>query len=458
MHSHKNKFSIAIVILCIIAIGSFFLTTKNSSKNSSKDTLIIGIYNLTDQTKKYDELQSDIEEQLGFKIKFIELIPSNDEGEPERVKYLSELLSQFKIDLILGAPNTYTQQLINKGYFMDITDHIENIDHIQKSVIDIALKVGNGRIYSISPTISQCYFLFENTNLLNELGIKPINGYISWDEFLTRLETIQNQIEIQKKNLNPFAMVVQNKDEKTVFIEDDFLMYGYGLDAPLVENNKLLGNHKWSHFFLNFCDIIENYGSNYADVDQKYIFDTQFSEGDYVTTLGGYYQLELYTTDNLRLNEKSPTKVKVDFNVNIVPLPVYPGDEGMLNVRLSSIAINKTSNQKKKAIQVLNFILSKEYTMKMIEHRYEYNNLGFGVPFFPSYYDDEIIKKLNEMYNHLFDATWIYQATKGSVTYPVYDLEKREIVYQKLSNAFADVFNNEKNNSEALKSVQIPIP
>jgi len=33
------------------------------------------------------------------------------------------------------------------------------------------------------------------------------------------------------------------------------------------------------------------------------------------------------------------------------------------------------------------------------------------------------------MYNHLFDANCIYQATKGSVTYPVYDLEKRTNTY-----------------------------
>lgn len=451
MRNNKNRLSI-IIILCIFAIVITFYVLN--VKNLSRDTLIIGVYNLDDQTKKYDELKKDIENHLSIKIKFIELIPDNDDGEPERVKYLSKLLRQSKVDLILGAPNSYTQQLINEELFMDITDHIEHIDHLQKGVVDIAEKIGKGRIYSISPIITQWYCLFENMDLLDELDIEPINSYISWDEFLFRLKNIEDRIKVANKDYKPLAMVVQNEGEESTFIEDDFLMYGYGLDAPLVEQNILLGNQKWSDFFVKFCNIIKKYGSNYENINQKYIFNTHFSEGRYVATLGSFYQLELYTNDSLRLNEKMPTKVKTNFRVNIVPIPVYPGDEGMVNIRLSSIVISKTSNQKEEAIQVLNYILSKEYTMKMINHRYEYNNLGFGVPFFPVYYDDEIIGQLNEMYDHLFDVNWIYQATGGSVTYPTYDLEKREKIYEILSNAFSDVFNGIKNVDEALKSVQ----
>lgn len=451
MRNHKKRLSI-IVILCIFAIGITFHLLN--VKNLSKSTLIIGVYNLNDPTKKYDELKNDIENHLNTKIKFIELIPGNDDGEPERVKYLSKLLSQSKVDLILGAPNSYTQQLINEDLFMDITDYIENIDHLQKGVIDIAKKIGKGRIYSISPIITQWYCLFENMDLLDELDIQPINSYISWDEFLSRLKNIEDRIKVENKDYKPLAMIVQNEGEESTFIEDDFLMYGYGLDAPLVEQNILLGNEKWSDFFMKFCNIIKKYGSNYENINQKYIFNTHFSEGGYVTTLGSFYQLELYTNDNLGLNEKMPTKIKTNFRVNIVPIPVYPGDEGMVNIRLSSIAISKKSNQKERAIKVLNYILSKEYTMKMINHRYEYNNLGFGVPFFPAYYDDEIIGQLNKMYDYLFDVNWIYQATKGSVTYPMYDLEKREKIYEILSNAFADVFNDTKNDDEALKSVK----
>lgn len=450
-------FALGLSCFALFPAGCELPVKESKTPASSEEPLVVGVYHLSDPSKRFEDLKRELEEKLGIQTAYVELIPEQDDGEPSRVKFLSKLLRESRIDLVLGAPHTYTQQLIHENLFMDLTDHIENIDQLQPSVVDVALKVGGGRIYTISPVIAEWYGIFENKSLLDELGIEPIDRFINWNEFGERLDRIRDAIARQDKDIKPLAMVVQNEGEENVFIEDAFLMYGYGLDAPVVEDNILLGNPKWADFFLTFSELVEKYGESYANVDQRYLFDTHFSTGQYVTALGGFYHLELFTGDHMQLNRFMPARVEVNFDLNIVPLPVYPGDEGMLNIRLSSMAVSESSRKKAEALKVLNYILGKEFAMSMLNHRYAYNQMGFGVPFFPAYYDEEVIDALNKTYRNRFDVSWIYKAAKGSVTCPVYDMNKRETVYRTLNQAFSDVYNHKTDKHEALKNAQIPV-
>ncbi|MDR1639292.1 MAG: extracellular solute-binding protein [Clostridiales bacterium] len=445
----RKSLFISFAILAFASIAVFLIL---NSKDLFPKPLRIGAYDIGNESRNYAGLSYDIKERLGLETEFVELTPLDENANP--AEHLMQTIKQSELDMVLGVPNVHIQQIINADVFADITDDILELGNIQKSVVDVALKIGNGKLYFISPVITECYYLFENKDLLRELDMAPVNGFITWDDFFARLGKIESKLQILgNSEVKPLAMVVQNEGEEAVFAEDDFFMFGYGLDSPLVYNNKLLGHSKWSDYFLRFSEMISKYGSNYSEIDQRFIFNTHFSNGNYVASLGGNYQLELYTKDNMKLNDVLPAKVNLDFELSVSPLPVSAGDEGMLNIRLSSMAISKASKRKAESLRILNFILSKDYAMKMIEHRYEYSNLGAGIPFFPAYFDDETIKRLNEMYDGKFDASLIYNADRGAVTYPVQDSEKRGLAYRLVSEALADVFNKKKSGEDALKTL-----
>lgn len=426
-------------MICAVIATVMLFTYKNEKPTKP---LKIGVQYLSELSDKYTELKLELETTLGIQVEFTELVLSDDENSDTIVAELTEKLSNNEFDMIIGDSNYYLRLLPKEELFLDLTKKIVNIDRLQKSILDTALKEGNGKIYTISPTIEQCYYLIENADLLHELEIEPTNGYITWNDYLEKLNRIDAAIKTKNmENVRPLAMVVQNWGEETVFASDNFLMFGYGLDEKLVEKDVVFGNDKWEDYFSTFCDIMKKYGNSYNDISQRFIFNTGFSTGEFATVMCNPYQLELFTADNLNINDESPNKIYVDFNMNIVPLPVAPGDEGMLNIRYSFMAINKNSKALNTALNTLNYLLSKDFTIKSIESRYEKNLLGNSLAFFPAYYDDDTIRRLNEDYKGRFDVNMIYNATKGNVIYnagPVIT----PALYQGLDEVLSEVYND----------------
>lgn len=424
-------------------------TERDVSLNSKDEPVVIGVYGVEQNSEELKIFKSDIEKNLGILIDFYELTPENNRDTYDKVEYINKLLVEEKIDMILNIPSTSVLLLLENysNNLMELSESINNINNIQKSALDNAKKIGNGDIYYLPTTIDNWYCLFENVDLLNDLDILPLNDYITWDDFIDRLENIENAIISNEiTDINPLAMLVQNEGESFSIAEGDFLMYGYGLDAPLVYNDILIGHEKWENFLKNYSIMVDKYGVDTSMIDQRYVFNF-FSLGKHVVSTGDLYLLEQYTAGNEMYNEQSPFKVTIDFEMNIVPMPVYTGDEGMINARYSGLAINKYTKNIDNTLSIVNYMFNKKFTMKMIQSRYKNNIFSTSDWFFPTYFDDDIIKELNLVYDGLFDVHNIYDATKGSVSYPIYNQTDKTQIYKIFSIAFGKIFNNGNNEN-----------
>ena len=111
----------------------------------------------------------------------------------------------------------------------------------------------------------------------------------------------------------------------------------------------------------------------------------------------------------------------------------------MQNMRTTVIAIDENTEHKSMCIDIMNYILSEEYAMKMIEVRNEYSHFS-NAPFaYPAYYSQSTIDELNKSYNGKFDSSLIYNVEQGSRVYMSGDIAKFEaVVNQALTYVYYD--------------------
>lgn len=441
----KKKYLTSTLLLVTLSICIFIFYRINY-----RPIINIGVPLLHDPFYRYDLLKDDIESNFNVKINFINLYDGLDFNnlvtEQDVMNNVDNILRENKVDMIIGLPSHQLEYAIKNERLLDITNYIENIENIHKGVVNRSIKMGDGKLFYISPIISLVHLVFQNELIFEELGIDMLPEYVSWYEFLDKLEQIEQVIEYNELTYFPLALGVTNDIEDLLFTSHDFIMHGFGLDSPMFNNNKF--TPKWKSFFSIWSQIIANYGKTLTDMDFGRVPGNNiFNNSKYAMMLGNTFSLELFFNKsfNSRYNE----------NVQLIKIPEFPIKISFVNYdasrtqnfRDTSIAINKNTNNKELATKILNFLTSEEYAFKIIESMPYYSHFSNAIFSYPSYYSDSTIYALNSIYDNEFDIRLIYSADYGSRIYNEDHFNDFNLFNKQLNEAFTNVFNNRLNNN-----------
>ncbi|MBO8464031.1 MAG: extracellular solute-binding protein [Firmicutes bacterium] len=359
---------------------------------------------------------------------------------------IDTIMEKNEIDMLLGIPSHQLEYAIENEQFLDITDKINNLEKFHKGIVDISKKRGNGKLYYMSPVFEQRSLLFQNMDLLNQLHIKPLSEYASWYDFLDKLDEVQGKIKEMKLEQKPLAFGVKNIQEDILFSEYDYLTHAFGLDTSSMENNQL--SSKWEEFYKIFAKIIMDYGLSLEEMENGiYPKNYVFTNNEYGFMLADSYDVELLYNQSMNetYNKNATIPLEIDFPVKISYLS-YDGSKTQ-NLRDSSIAIDKDTKKSKDCIEILNYVLSKEYTMKMIDTIGKYSHFSSSSVTYPTYFDEDTIKKINKSYHGRFDANIIYDVEYGSIIYST-DLLNNTSVFEDIFNrAFTLAYNKRKSKN-----------
>ena len=433
---------ISIVSITIIL---FFILFYNLFGSNNIETITIGVPLKDNPYYRYDVLEADLENEFNINIEFIDIYPSTTQGEllteEMVVDNICYLLENNEVDMLMGVPSQEVQKSINDGLLMDITDEIINIDSLHKGTVDASLKDGNGRMYYVSPIVENVYLVFQNDEIFDALNVEKLPLYVSWEEFLYTLGELDSAIETTNSNYYPIAYSVKNVNDEKLFIAPEFRMFGYGLDIPVYENGYYMKSEEWEQYYYYFATFVKQYGKGYEELENGiYPKNNIFANGEYAIMFATLSEVEMYLNEeyNTMYNKNSPTDIEADFDITVTFMPNLYG-EPMQNMRTTVIAIDENTEHKSMCIDIMNYILSEEYAMKMIEVRNEYSHFS-NAPFaYPAYYSQSTIDELNKSYNGKFDSSLIYNVEQGSRVYMSGDIAKFEaVVNQALTYVYYD--------------------
>lgn len=455
-------------VFSLLFLTFFLLLYLNFHKGNSEDKIVvsnsedkivisIGLPEIDNSAYNYSALKSDLEERFDISVNLVELYPKPQNEfltEKEIIDNTYKKVENDELDLIMGLTPNKLAPLVNDNLLMDITDHIENKNNLHKGVLNSSIKGGNGRIYYISPVIKTMYFVLQNEEVFNNLGVDLLPTYPSYSEFLNTLDLLKSSSEEKNITYSPIALAVKHAGEDDLFIGDQLRMFGYNLNTPFYKDGKLM-NDEWRNLYRFFATMVKDYGKGYEEYeDGIYPGDNIFSDGTYAMMISNSFNMELYlnTNFNREWNANAPMKLDADFPMRVSFLPNKNGDETQ-NIRQSSLAIVKESDNANILLDIMNYIFSEEYTLKMLESRGKFNHFS-SYPFsYPTFYNEKTISILNKTYNENFDASMFYDVQNGSAV-EMYSIPDDYNDFDNAVNkALTDVYNNEKTIDESFEYI-----
>lgn len=167
-----------------------------------------------------------------------------------------------------------------------------------------------------------------------------------------------------------------------------------------------------------------------------------YTNGEYAFMLGESYDVEVFLNKsfNEEYNRSAPVKISPDFPIEISYIS-YDASR-IQNFRDTSIAINKSTLEKKLTLEMLNYFLSKEYAYKIIDTRDEYSHFSNSLFSYPTYYDEDTISELNKAYGEKFDAHLFYDIEYGSRINNTDQTNDAYLFDTSLNEGFTMIYNN----------------
>lgn len=457
MNIFKSKKSL-FMVFSILFLTSFLLYFIFYKENSGDKIVInIGLPEIYNPGYNYLDLESDLEKNFNISVNLVELYPDPQNEfltEEEIINSTYKKVRNGELDLIIGLTPNKLAPLVNDNLLLDITNQIENKNNLHKGVLNSSIKSGGGKIYHISPVIKTIYVVLQNEEIFNNLGIDLLPMYPNYSDFLNTLNLLKSSSEEQNHKYNPIALAVKNIGEDDLFIGNQFRMFGYNLNTPFYKEGKLM-NDEWRNLYSFFATLVKDYGKGYDEYeDGIYPGDNIFSTGDYAMMISNSFNMELYlnTEFSKEWNKNSPMKLEADFPIKVAFLPNKNGDE-IQNIRQSSIALVKESTNTDILLDIMNYILSEEYTLKMLNSRGKYNHFSSYPHSYPTFFNEKTLSILNQGYKEDFDVSMIYDVQIGSAVemYPIPDnYNDFDIAVNK---ALTDVYYNDKTIDESYEDI-----
>lgn len=437
----QKKVMILLSGLIVVFSILFFL-----EKSHEKHDIYIGVPLANNKIYRYDLLKKDLEKQFNVEVNFVDLYKDikPDDTEQNLMEDICTILKMNEVDMVLGVPSHQLEYAVNDKLLLEITDEILNLENMHKGVIDRSKKMGDGKLYYVSPIVNHISLLFQNKKILQDLNMEPLPKYMSWGTFVNILDKVQECINDKNLEYYPLALSVKNANEDILFSAYDFQTLAYGLDSKIFENNEF--SERWKNFYRLFAKIIYKYGKDLEEMNNGiYPKNYIYVKGNYAFMLGESYDVEVFLNKsfNEEYNRKVPVKVNPDFPIEISYIN-YDGSKTQ-NFRDASISINQSTLEKELTLKILNYFLSKEYAYKIIDTREEYSHFSNSLFSYPTYYDEDIIAVLNKSYGKNFDAHLFYDIEYGSRINNTDQTNDTYLFDTSLNEGFTMIYNNREN-------------
>lgn len=448
------------MISAFLIVISFALYLIYSNNNGV--TISIGVPNIEMTFYNYPQFKSDLEERFNITVDLVELYPDIQSmylTEQDVIDNVYQKVKNGDVDMIIGLTPNKLLPLVENNLLFDMTKHLENIDNLHRGVLDSSLLGGGGSIYYISPVIKTVYFVLQNKEIFDDLGIDLLPLYPSYNDFLTTLSLLESSISENDMEYSPIAFAVRNVDDVELFIGTQLRMLGYNLKTPFYKDGIFM-NEEWKEFYRFFATLIMDYGKGYEEYENGiYPMDNIFSNGKYGIMLANAFTMELYLNDifNKEWNEQSPMNIQPIFPIEVSFLPNQDGNK-IQNIRQSSLALVDSSRNMDTLLQIANYFFSEEYTLKMIEDRGKYNHFSEYPLSYPTYYSEKTISSLNQFYGENFDASLIYDVEMGSSIenhfIPDNHIDFDFFVNEALTNVYNGIRTIDESYEDILKNVK----
>lgn len=317
------------------------------------------------------------------------------------------------VDLIYGFTPEYLKDLVKNGSVKSLNELLDEslIDKLAPVMYDPIIQAGNSKLYAISPTF-QSFVLVYNKSIFKEIGIDFPTNTMNWEEVSKLSTDIQEKSDYRGITL---GTPPSDKEYYSLFQE---------LYAPMrnFENNS--GQTK-----IN-TDVNKKYWELFVKLyeDNSKATEEEFVKGEVAMAIFPMNQL----TDPQYLSVYG----KVDkSNWEIASLPVFEENKGAIIFSDALFSISSHS-ENKAAIEFLEFVQGKKFAELMVESS-----------LFPTYWDNDIKKQLEEM--HGFDFTAAYKQSGALYYKPQFPGPR----YNEIQAAGAEYFvqyMNEKNNIDII--------
>ena len=319
--------------------------------------------------------------------------------------------------MVIGFPSNYAIPLIEAGLLMDFTDKISDIANLHEGVVRLNMEIGNERLFTISPVITDMQLLFTNKYILDSLNLEiELGDYVSWYEFLVHLDSIQEKIEANGLDYRPLSFEFGWEGRRDTSVARSFVMNLLGSDTPLDASG--LFNESAENFFAHFSEIIDRHGITSEEVIDLggYPWDFVFSTGNFVHMLGGLSELERLLNEEFNdyHNSISMWELNIGFPVAVSFISVEGGSTQ--NLRETAIFINNKTQHPDVCIDILNLLMSEEYANKIIDNRFDFSHFSATYISLPTFFSAETISRINEVYDDGFCISSLYA---GNVAYAI---------------------------------------
>lgn len=380
------------------------------------NTLVIriGVPMYREDWFRFSTLRNDLESRFDIHIEFVD-IGYGAEFQQDIVDNLYYHVRDGKVDMVLGFPSNTALRLIENSMLLDLTYYVDSIDNLHSGIVQLNKEVSGGRLYTISPVITNIQLLFTNQKLMESLNMEnEIPDFISWYAFAEHLDNVQELVSERMLSYRPLSLEVGCPDAQYTIIARSFLMTLLGSESPFDEYGQLTVESE--NFLKTFAMVADRHGITSDEVLNLggYPWDFTFANGEFAHMLGELSQMErlLNAEFNNYHNNRSPWQLNVDFPISVSAININGGY--VQNLRETALFINLQTEHKDLCIRILNYLLSEEHAKRIIASRFDYSHFSPTYIPLPAFFNEYTIALINEAYNGNFCVSLIYSGKYAS--------------------------------------------
>lgn len=340
----KKFFVLFIMLLLLILIGC---------SNSTQNIIRIGVTDIADVSVCEKYLKQHFPNE-NFEV--IELNSGRKDSFESVYNNIEKNITSGYLDMVVGIPEGYiTSQ--DQTIFDNLYNKLE-LNNLLPAVINHCQSGELNTIPFLTHTFYCTRFLIVNKSLLESLEIESKDSFDAIDDVIDFSYLVDEKIKEKSLKQNYSISMGSPNDE---FLYDD--LANILLPLGFARTEKGLQQRYFDETYIKIfkklyiCAIENSYSRN--DIGYTYPLDYYFATGNVAMKVSTSFELSAFKNQD----KNSPFATEItDFDYAIVPV------SNILNTQSTVSAISAKSKKKEICISVLEFLISEDYAVDIIQN------------------------------------------------------------------------------------------
>lgn len=337
---------------------------------------------------------------------------------------IKKYIQDKKLDMVIGVPEDYVSSQ-DQSLFMDISEPVLKNDNILDCVKNHCKS--NNIVKYITDSLYCSRFLVGNDFYLNNEIINILdNGFTSVNDLITFFNSKSN---FDKK----FDYLLSLGSATDEFLYDDIANILTYQNFPRTQQGTQMRffDDTYMNEYMQLYDLAKKHSYCRKDIGYDSLLDFEFANGNIVYKISSLYELNCfkYGISNAPFNPKI-----TNFSYSI-----YPIFANILITQSTVTAISDNTIHKSECLKILNYILSEEYGLEVLNSTSPLLIDNCSVTILST---NRTIKLINNLYGDI-------QLTKYT-NYTTYRFIKNEKKHWNIINQEQIVFQEKKGGEEEL--------